>query len=221
MNQPHKPRVRAKVCGVMSPADAQVVAAAGAWYMGVILTPGFSRSVPSERVREIYAAAPAQRVGVFVNAKPQRMAAAARAFSLDVVQLSGGEPVADAAAIAAAGPWRVWKTVHAKPGVAVGDLIAPYRHVVDGVTVDSWDPAQPGGTGRSFAWGDVGRQVREAIGSATFIAAGGMNPENASLAVATLSPDVLDVSSGVESTHGVKDPARTRAFVKAVQCTHP
>jgi len=59
--------------------------------------------------------------------------------------------------------------------------------------------------------------VRAAIGSATFVAAGGMNPDNAGSAVATLRPDVLDVSSGVEAVPGTKDPDRTRAFVQAVR----
>ena len=59
--------------------------------------------------------------------------------------------------------------------------------------------------------------MREAIGSATFIAAGGMTPENAAAAIEALSPDVLDVSSGVESTPGAKDRDRTHAFVEAVR----
>ncbi len=228
MRAAREPHVRAKVCGVMSPGDARVVASAGADYLGVILSPGFSRSVPPERAREIYdAAAPAQRVGVFVNAEAPHMAAAARDLSLDVVQLSGGEPPAVVAVIAAAGPWQVWKTVHAKAGVAIAASAGPYvgglhaggpdAVVADGFLLDAWDPSRPGGTGRTFAWAGVGAEVREVIGSATFIAAGGMTPENAGAAVEALSPDVLDVSSGVESALGAKDPRRTRAFVEAVR----
>ena len=210
-------RVRAKVCGVMSPRDAGIVAAAGADYMGVILSPGFSRSVPIERVREVYAAAPAQRVGVFVDAEPEHVASTAREFSLDVIQLSGSEPPATVAAVAGAGPWRVWKTVHAKTGVSIAESAGPYAGIADGILLDAWDPSRPGGTGRTFAWEGVAQQVRDAIGSATFIAAGGMTPENAGAAVEALWPDVLDVSSGVESTPGTKDPDRTRAFVEAVR----
>ena len=209
--------VRAKVCGVMSPRDAGIVASAGADYMGVILSPGFSRSVPVARAREIYAASPAWRVGVFVDPEPARMAAIARELSLDVVQLSGGESPAAAAALGGAGPWRVWKTVHAKTGVSIAGSATPYAAAADGILLDAWDPSRPGGTGRTFDWAGVGREVREAIGSATFIAAGGMTPENAAAAIEALSPDVLDVSSGVESTPGAKDPDRTHAFVEAVR----
>lgn len=216
--------VRAKVCGVMTPRDAAIVAATGADYMGVILSPGFSRSVAPERAREVYrvvqaasGAARVRRVGVFVDAEAGHVAALAREMGLDVVQLSGGESPAGAAAVREAGSWDVWKTVHAGSGFSILESVGPYADVADGILLDAWDPARPGGTGRTFAWDGVGREVREAIGSATFIAAGGMTPENAGAAVAALSPDVLDVSSGVESTHGTKDPARTRAFVEAVR----
>jgi len=237
--------VRAKVCGVMNPRDAAIVAATGADYMGVILSPGFSRSVAPERARGVYRAAQAahgaaqaahgvaqaasgvaqaatgaarvRRVGVFVDAEAGHVAALAREMGLDVVQLSGGESPARAAAVREAGSWDVWKTVHARSGFSILESVGPYADVADGILLDAWDPARPGGTGRTFAWDGIGREVREAIGSATFIAAGGMTPENAGAAVAALLPDVLDVSSGVESTHGAKDAGRVRAFVDAVR----
>lgn len=210
-------RVRAKVCGVMSPGDAGAVASAGADYLGVILSPGFSRSVALAHAGGIYAAAPAKRVGVFVDADARHVVAVACALELDVVQLSGREPPGAVTEVAAAGPWRVWKTVHAKTGVPMSESAGPYAGAAQGILLDAWDPSLPGGTGRTFAWAGVGREVRDAIGSATFIAAGGMTPENAGAAVAALSPDVLDVSSGVESTPGAKDPGRVRAFVEAVR----
>lgn len=216
--------VRAKVCGVMTARDAAVVAAAGADYMGVILSPGFSRSVPPDLAREVYGSAREasgvagpRRVGVFVDARAGHVAAVAREMRLDVVQLSGGESPAGVAAVRDAGSWKVWKTVHARPGSSILESAGPYADVADGILLDAWDPGRPGGTGRTFAWEGVGREVRAVIGSAIFIAAGGMTPENAGAAVALLAPDVLDVSSGVESTHGTKDPARTRAFVEAVR----
>lgn len=211
------PRVRAKVCGVMSPGDAGVVASAGADYLGVILSPGFSRSVPVERAGAIYAAAPAKRVGVFVDAELRHMAEAARELALHIVQLSGREPPDAAAEVAAAGPWRVWKTVHARAGVSMAESAGPYARAADGILLDAWHPSRPGGTGRTFAWAGVGEEMRAAIGSATFIAAGGMTPENAGAAVEALSPDVLDVSSGVESQPGAKDSERVHAFVEAIR----
>lgn len=220
-------RVRAKVCGVMTPRDAAVVAEAGADFMGVILSPGYARSVPHERALAIYEAAPARRVGVFVDAAADEVIRVAGALSLDVIQLSGSETTDVVARIGAAGGWGVWKTVHAGAPVAespvveaaapVAEAAVPYAAVADGILVDSGDSGRPGGTGRTYRWEGVGRQVRGAIGSATFIAAGGMNPRNATAAVQALAPDVLDVSSGVEGAPGTKDPGRTRAFVRAVK----
>ena len=209
--------VRVKVCGVMTPRDAAVVEEAGADFMGVILSPGYSRSVGPEQALEVYEAAAARRVGVFVDAPAEVVVRIARELDLDVIQLGGRETIEAVTRIGGAGGWGVWKTVHARPGVSMADAAGRYAVVADGVLVDSWDPGLPGGTGRTFSWAGVGREVRGAIGSATFIAAGGMNPENAGAAVEALRPDVLDVSSGVESVLGTKDPGMTRAFVHAAR----
>ena len=209
--------VAAKVCGVMTPRDAGVVGGAGADFMGVILSPGYGRSVVAERARAIYEAAPARRVGVFVDADEKDVIRTAAALDLDVIQLGGAETADVVARIGAVGGWGVWKTVHAREGLSLADAVGSYAAVADGILVDSWDPGQPGGTGRAFSWKGVGREVRRAIGSATFIVAGGMSPDNAADAVRALAPDVLDVSSGVEVAHGTKDPDRTRAFVRAVR----
>ena len=210
-------RVRAKVCGVRTPRDAVVVEAAGADFMGVILSPGYSRSVGPEQALAVYAVARACRVGVFVDAPVDVVVRTAQTLDLDVIQLGGSETVEAVREVGGAGDWAVWKTLHANRGVSLAAAARRFAAVADGILVDSWDPRQPGGTGRTFSWEGVGREVRAAIGSASFIAAGGMTPGNAGAAVATLRPDVLDVSSGVESVPGTKDLDRTRAFVRAVR----
>ena len=209
--------VAAKVCGVMTPGDAAVVGGAGADFMGVILSPGYGRSVAAERAGAIYEAASARRVGVFVDADADDVIRIAAALDLDVVQLGGRETADAVARIGAAGGWGVWKTVHARAGQSPAGAAGSYAGVANGILLDSWDPRRPGGTGKAFSWTGVGDEVRRAIGGATFIAAGGMTPDNAAEAVRALRPDVLDVSSGVEAAHGTKDPDRTRAFVRAVK----
>ncbi len=217
MNERVDGLVRAKVCGVRTPRDAVVVEAAGADFMGVILSPGYSRSVGPEQALAVYAAARARRVGVFVDEPAGVVVRTAQMLDLDVVQLGGSETVEAVREVGRAGDWAVWKTLHANSGVSVAAAARRFAAVADGILVDSWDPRQPGGTGRAFSWAGVGREVRAAIGSARFIAAGGMTPDNAGAAVATLRPDVLDVSSGVESLPGAKDSERTLAFVQAVR----
>lgn len=220
-------RVRAKVCGVTTPQDAAVASEAGADYLGAILSAGYARSVSPERAAQLYAVSSARRVGVFVDAPLERVVALAWQLSLHVVQLHGRETPDTAAQVAAAGPWKVWKSFHATadggPPAArsLARRIAPYAGAVAGVLVDAWDPGAPGGTGRSFGWQGVGAAVRNAAGAAAFVAAGGMTPANAATAIESLSPCVLDASSGLESAPGVKDPAKVRAFVTAVRQASP
>ena len=76
------------------------------------------------------------------------------------------------------------------------------------------DAGVRGGTGRAFDW-TVAREVRES--ARYLVLAGGLTPENVGRAVAAVEPDAVDVSSGVESAPGRKDPERVRAFVRAVR----
>ena len=215
--------VRAKVCGVTTPQDAAVVSEAGADYLGAILSPGYARSVSPERAAQLYAVSSARRVGVFVDAPLERVVALARQLSLHVIQLHGRETPEAAARVAAAGPWKVWKSFHATADAgppaarSLARRIGPYAGAAAGVLVDAWDPRAPGGTGRSFGWQGVGAAVRNAAGAAAFVAAGGMTAANAAAAIESLAPCVLDASSGLESVPGVKDPAKVRAFVTAVR----
>lgn len=211
--------VRTKVCGVTTPCAAAVVAEAGADFMGVVLSPGFVRSVSPERGVEVFGAWPGLRAGVFVDEPEEQLQRVARKLSLDVIQLHGQESPSVVRRIRAdgGGKWRVWKTVHARGLEAIGSGVMRYAGIADGVLLDAWDPVLAGGSGRTFDWNGVADTVRRAAGTATFVAAGGMNPDNARLAVQALAPDVLDVSSGVESSPGTKDRAKVRAFVAAVR----
>ncbi len=78
--------------------------------------------------------------------------------------------------------------------------------------LDSWEEGLPGGTGRRFDW-------RLATGRLPLplVLAGGLNPDNVGDAIGQLRPAAVDVSSGVESSPGVKDGARIRDFVAAVR----
>jgi phosphoribosylanthranilate isomerase len=77
-----------------------------------------------------------------------------------------------------------------------------------------------GGTGATLDWDALADAVAAVRGAVPLVLAGGLTPENVARAVSTLAPDVVDVSSGVESAPGVKDPARMAAFVAAVR-HHP
>jgi phosphoribosylanthranilate isomerase len=89
----------------------------------------------------------------------------------------------------------------------------------DAVVLDAKVPGRLGGTGTAFDWEGVARALDRDRGRGRIVLAGGLNPENVSRAVRIVAPDIVDVSSGVESAPGIKDHARMRAFGDAVRNT--
>jgi phosphoribosylanthranilate isomerase len=83
--------------------------------------------------------------------------------------------------------------------------------------LDAKIPGQLGGTGQAFDWDAIARTLDRRQVRARVVLAGGLNPENVAHAVRVVAPDVVDVSSGVESAPGIKDHARMRAFSDAVR----
>ena len=89
-----------------------------------------------------------------------------------------------------------------------------FAGVADGLLLDGWHPEHAGGSGVRFPW-DLVEPVRYRFPEGlTFVAAGGLRPSNVAEAVERLDPDVVDVSSGVEISPGVKDAGRIHAFIR-------
>jgi phosphoribosylanthranilate isomerase len=108
----------------------------------------------------------------------------------------------------------IWAVVRVSDSLPdrVGSLI----DASDGLLLDAYVPSVLGGSGVSFAWDAVAADLRTIRGQRPIILAGGLRPENVAEAIAALSPNVVDVSSGVESAPGIKDHERMRAFRDAV-----
>jgi phosphoribosylanthranilate isomerase len=199
---------RVKVCGLTRPDEAAACAALGAWAIGVVFAPESRRRVDVPTARRVLDALPpgVARVGVFVGASPGELAAVAGACGLTHVQVDEGTD--PEAARAATG-------VQVIVGVAVDGPQAVARargSAADLVLLDASAPGRHGGTGARFDWAildghPLGRP---------FALAGGLTPENVADGVALLGPDVVDVSSGVESAPGRKDPERVARFMAAV-----
>ncbi|MFO7259690.1 MAG: indole-3-glycerol phosphate synthase TrpC [bacterium] len=212
----------AKICGVCRPADAAAAARAGADYVGVVLSPGFARSQTVESAAAILdAAAPARRVGVFVDASDAEVVAAAERLRLDVVQLHGSEPPDRVAAVAAAGPWQVWKAVRPRSPDELGAAARAYSGVVDALLVDAWDPIRPGGTGVALAWDELASARARLPRGLRLVLAGGLTPDNVATAIRRMAPAVVDVSSGVEQRPGEKSEDKVRAFIEAARAAGP
>lgn len=204
-------RARIKVCGLTSVADARAAAEAGADAVGLVFWPHSPRAVTAAAAREIAAGLPpfVARVGVFVDASAAEMGRLADEVGLDVLQLHGQEPLAILAGL----PRRALKAVQVESEEQLAQALA-WAEGGAGLLVDARGGSAPGGTGRTCDW-SWARRLRE---RAPFVAlAGGLTPENVGAALASVAPHALDVSSGVESAPGHKDPRRLRDFVAAVR----
>lgn len=205
-----------KFCGLTRPEDAAAAARLGAAYAGVIFAGG-PRHLDEGRATEVLAALPegVGRVGVFAAQPPEVVAATAAAVGLTVVQLHAPRPAAELRAVRRMVGADVWAVVRVA-GAALPDDFDEIAGEADAVVVDALAPGQLGGTGATVDWTGLAAAFARGGRPARLILAGGLRPGNVTAAVAALAPAVVDVSSGVESSPGIKDHARMAAFAAAV-----
>jgi phosphoribosylanthranilate isomerase len=110
----------------------------------------------------------------------------------------------------------VWAVIRVA-GARLPDNATALLNVADAVVLDAKVAGQLGGTGTSFDWDSIAQTLERQRIRARIVLAGGLNPENVAHAVSIVAPDIVDVSSGVESAPGIKDHARMRAFSDAVR----
>lgn len=209
------PLFRIKICGVTRPEDAVAIAEAGADAIGLNFYPASPRFVADDRAAEIIAALPAHvaKVGVFVNADAAAIREKAERLGLDWVQLHGDEPPEFAAELPGLAVIRAVRLQDQLSGVLPntrGKLI----RLPHAVLIDAFSASAYGGTGTTVAWEAI-PAARRQLAILPVILAGGLTPENVAEAIRIAQPDAVDVASGVESSPGVKDPAKVRDFVAA------
>ena len=183
----------------------------GAAYVGVIFAGG-PRLVTVAEARRVLepTRGRARAVGVFGALSPEAIASIVAEANLDVVQLSA-DPDADMVSqVRAATGAQVWAAVRC--GRVLPPIASTLFPVADAVLLDARVDGQLGGTGRTLPWGDLAPQVSAVRSARRLVLAGGLTPDNVGQAVEILAPDVVDVSSGVESAPGIKDHERMRAF---------
>jgi phosphoribosylanthranilate isomerase len=198
-----------KVCGITSPRDGLLAAKAGASAIGLVFWPKSPRFVERAMARQIVEVLPSfvLRVGVFVDQSLDMMTRTTDDVGLDVIQLHGNEPPEMVACL----PRRVLKAVRVGGDSVLEDV---KRYEGASILLDTQDDLRPGGTGKSFDW-----QLAQSVRAHTrfLVLAGGLNADNVASAIRTVGPDAVDVSSGVESEPGRKDPAKLKAFFAAVR----
>jgi phosphoribosylanthranilate isomerase len=196
--------VRVKICGITCVEDALQAVQAGADALGFVFYERSPRNLAQDRAASIISELPpfVQAVGLFVNADAGFVNDTADRCRLDLVQLHGDEPPEFCEQIRR----RVIKAFRVRDASSLTP-VRDYR--VAGILLDAYSPGAFGGTGLSFNW--------ELAGSANkfgpVILAGGLTPDNVREAVEKVAPYAVDVSSGVESSPGKKDPQLVRKFV--------
>jgi len=197
------------------PQDAALAAEIGASYVGVVFADGPRRVTP-KKARTILDAVgtTAKRVGVFGTNAPDEIARASEAARLDVVQLHADPTTEDVRAIRKKFSGEVWAAIRIA-GAHIPKDAGSLFDTADAVVLDARSEHRLGGTGMALPWDDLEVDLARGRGSAAVVLAGGLKPDNVATAIRTLAPDVVDVSSGVESSPGVKDPWLMREFYAA------
>lgn len=208
-----------KFCGLTRHEDAAFAASLGAEFLGVVFAGGPRRRTTTE-ARALFEAAskvgPARRVGVFGDQAAGEIVDVAREAGLDVVQLHGASPGAVVEEIRRAFGGEVWRVLRVRGETVAVDLAAAAAGV-DAVVVDAFVEARLGGTGVAVDWDALAGALDRAGRPPRLVLAGGLRPENVERAITLVAPDVVDVSSGVESAPGIKDLTMMRAFAAAAR----
>jgi phosphoribosylanthranilate isomerase len=202
-------RTRIKICGITRPEHALAAAAIGVDAIGLVFYPPSSRALDTETARRIVTVLPpfVCSVGLFMNAEPEAVRDTLRQVPLSLLQFHGDETPDYCAAFGR--PY-----IKAVPMGAGADVMAyaqRFQHAA-GLLLDSHGGTRAGGTGRCFDWNIIPSAVPRPL-----ILAGGLNPENVTRAVQRIRPYAVDVSSGVESTKGIKDIHLMQTFVRGVE----
>lgn len=208
-------KIRIKFCGLRTAKDMEIAAKVGAAYVGMVFYPKSPRHLDLDTAREIAIGAPAGlcKVALVVDADDAMLDRLTARVPIDMLQLHGTESPARVSEIRARYGLPVMKAV----GIACRDdlpALLDYSLVADQILVDAKpDPAtpMPGGNGLAFDWNLIAhrRWLRP------WMLAGGLRVDNVAAAIRLTGATQVDVSSGIESRPGIKDPALMAAFAKA------
>jgi phosphoribosylanthranilate isomerase len=211
---------KVKFCGMMRPQDAALAGEIGATYVGVVFADGPRRVTPTQARAILDAAGPSvKRVGVFGTNALDEIAAASDEARLHVVQLHADPTPADVRAIKKKFKGEVWAAIRIA-GTHIPSDAELLFETADAIVLDAHSEQRLGGTGKALPWSDLAVDLARDRGSSAVVLAGGLRPYNVVSAIRTLAPDVVDVSSGVESAPGVKDPWLMREFYAAASGAH-
>jgi phosphoribosylanthranilate isomerase len=203
---------KVKICGINDPLGFDTVVEAGADWVGFVFFPPTPRYVTPDTAAALSGriAGGPPRVGLFVNPDLEAIARVLDTVGLDVLQIYGA--LGELATIKARFGLPIWRAV----GINSAADLPTDPLAADRLLLEAKPPAganRPGGNATSFDWA----VLRGWPAPAPWVLAGGLTPDNVTGAIRATGADTVDVSSGVESSKGVKDPALIRAFIAAAK----
>jgi len=199
--------VRIKICGINSPEAFDAALEAGADWLGFAFFPPSPRFVTPAAAAALSVRHPGGplRVGLFVDPTAEAIADVLATMRLDILQLYG---TVDAPALRARFGRTIWHAV----GIETAADLPRDAAGADALVLEAKPPrnaTRPGGNATSFDWS----LLRGWASPAPWILAGGLTRDNVAQAIRATGATAVDVSSGVESKRGVKDPALIRTFI--------
>ncbi|MCM1225860.1 MAG: phosphoribosylanthranilate isomerase [Clostridium sp.] len=198
-----------KLCGMRRPEDIEYINEFQPDYAGFILSPGFKRSIAKKQYLDLESRLDRQigRVGVFVNEPMDKVIDYSN--YLDVIQLHGDEDPSYIKSLKSRVDRKIWKAVRVK---TCSDIESADKLGVDMLLLDAFVQGSYGGTGKTIDH----EIIRNAVFAAPFFIAGGLNCNNIKSVIDKISPDGVDISSGIE-TNGVKDKEKIKTIMEIIR----
>ncbi|WP_207482118.1 phosphoribosylanthranilate isomerase [Arenibaculum pallidiluteum] len=208
--------VQAKICGITDPAALQASIDGGARWIGLVFFERSPRHIAAPLAAQLARMVPTgvRTVGLFVDPDDAYLEHVVTQVPLDMIQLHGAETPERVSAIKEAWGLPVMKAIKVSDAADL-DAAAAWAGVADRLLFDAKPPAKvtalPGGNGLSFDW----TLLRGRDWPTPWMLSGGLTPGNVAEAVRISGAPAVDVSSGVETRPGHKDPDLVRAFLGA------
>ncbi len=204
-------RTRVKICGITRCEDAQLVVDAGVDALGLVFYEKSPRFVSVEFAEEISQIIPAfvSRVALFKDAEQQMIESVLEQVEIDLIQFHGSE-TADYCEQFNRPYIKALGMKGTEHDVSFLLANAEKYQSAKALLLDGHAPGEAGGTGESFDWASI------AAVDKPIVLAGGLTPDNVKQAIDLVHPFAVDVSSGVESSPGIKDKDKVAAFMQQV-----
>ncbi|MCJ2544409.1 phosphoribosylanthranilate isomerase [Thermostichus vulcanus] len=202
-----------KICGITRPDQAEAIAALGVSALGFIAVPNTPRYLSPSAMAGWVGSLPVLKVGVFLDQDPHTITTWVEATGITAVQLHGQESPEDCHRLGELLPGipriKALRIRH----LADLALASAYTGCVETLLLDAYHPQQAGGTGQTLNWSEL------AQGSLPlpWILAGGLNPDNIGQALSQVTPNGIDLSSGVEVKPGDKDLGKVQALLQHIR----